>query len=176
MRFVAQVFFAYGVVLVLGALWRFTPFERSMPDVVALSAVYLGLRARTQVAPAMTAAVVIGYLADLLMGAPRGMLATIAGILCLTGHFVQGRIIVRGRVVAGVFSFVVTLISGLLALGLRSAFGLSSGPVGSALWTLFLSAILTGVMGPWYFRLCRLIDARFARTQRERDEALEGHP
>ncbi len=37
---------------------------------------------------------------------------------------------------------------------------------------LIASAALTGLFGPLVFRLCRFIDARFARTDRER-EALQ---
>jgi hypothetical protein len=67
-------------------------------------------------------------------------------------------------------------VSGLIALALCGWVNLGSGELGTASWTLLLSAALTAVLGPGYFRLCRLVDARFARTQRDRDEALEGHP
>ena len=174
MRLAAQVFMAYFLILVVGALWRLGPFERAIPDLVALSAIYLGLSAREKVAPAMLAAVVMGYLADLLVGAPRGLLTFDAGLLCLVGHFVQGRLIVRGRIFTMAFSALVGLASGLILLGLRVWLGRFSGALGSELWTLLLSALATGLAGPLVFRLCRRVDGRFARTQRERDAALEG--
>jgi rod shape-determining protein MreD len=174
MRLAAQVFAAYALLLIVGALWRLGPFERAIPDLVALFAIYLGLSARVRVAPAMLAAVLMGYLADLIMGAPAGLLAVDAGLICLIGHFVQGRLIVRGRIFTMVFSAAVGLASGLILFALRAWFGRWSGALGSELWTLFLSVLATGLVGPLVFGLCRRVDGRFARTQRERDAALEG--
>lgn len=175
MRIAAQVFLAYGLILVLGALWRLMPLGRAAtPDLVALAAVYLGLTARQQVAPAVFGAALIGYLADLLMGAPPGLFAAVAGMVCLLGHMVQGRLIVRGRMLAAVFSALVGVCAGALALLVRAVVGLDSGPLGAELVVLALSALFTGAAGPLFFNLARRVDARFARTRRERDAALEG--
>lgn len=173
MRIVAQVFLAYALVIVVGALWRLLPLGRAVPDLVALSAIYLGLTARDRVAPAVLGAVVAGYLADLLLGAPRGLLATAAGLLCLLGHFVQGRLIVRGRLFTLIFSLVAGLVAGAVVIALRAASGLGTAG-GAELWGLLASALLSGLIGPLFFSLARRVDARFARTQRERDAALEG--
>ncbi|HWM85251.1 MAG TPA: hypothetical protein VNO33_05420 [Kofleriaceae bacterium] len=174
MRLVAQVFLAYFMVLVMAALWRFLPIGRAIPDVVALSAVYLGLAARERLAPSMLAAVVMGYLADLLIGTPSGLLSTSAGVMCLLGHFVQGRLIVRGRLVTAGFALMIGLVSGAVLTALRAWHGLLSESLGSEIVTALLSALLTGLVGPLVFRLCRRVDARFARTRRERDAAAEG--
>jgi cell shape-determining protein MreD len=173
-RVVAQVFLAYGLVLVASALWRLLPLGRATPDLVALSAIYLGLTARARVAPAVLGAVIVGYLADLLFGLPRGLLASTAGVVCLLGHLVQGRLIVRGRLFTLIFSVLVGLAAGLVALALRAASGMAGSDVGDAIGGLLLSALLSGLVGPLFFRLSRQVDARFARTQRERDAALEG--
>jgi len=174
MRLAAQVFLAYFLVLVWSALWRFVPSGGAMPDLAALSAVYIGLAARERLAPAMLAAVVMGYLADLLIGTPAGLLSANAGVMCLFGHFVQGRLIVRGPLVTAAFSLLVGLVSGASLMGLRAWLGVLSGDVSSELIIALLSAGLTGVFGPLVFRLCRRMDARFARTRRERDAAAEG--
>jgi cell shape-determining protein MreD len=174
MRLVAQVFLAYFMVLLVGAIWRFLPFDRAIPDLVALSAVYVGLTARERVAPAMLAAVVIGYLADLVIGTPSGLLSTSAGVMCLLGHFVQGRLVVRGRLVTIGFALMVGLVSSAVLMALRAWLGLLSGSLGSEIGTGLLSTVLTGLVGPLVFRLCRKTDARFARTRRERDAAAEG--
>lgn len=174
LRFAAQVFLAYFLLLVAGALWRLTPLERAAPDLVALFAVYLGLAARERLAPPMLSAILVGYLADLLGSTPTGLLATTAGFMCLVGHFVQGRLVVRGPLVTAAFSLVVGLVSGGLVLALRIWAGLEAGALGSEIATLLVSALFTGMAGPVVFRLCRVMDARFARTRRERDAALEG--
>jgi rod shape-determining protein MreD len=174
MRLVAQVFLAYFLVLVVAALWRLVPIERAIPDVVALSAVYLGLAARERLAPAMLAAVVMGYLADLLIGTPTGLLSGSAGVMCLLGHFVQGRLIVRGPMVTAAFALVVGLVSAAVLIALRAWLGVLSPSFSSEVVTGLVSALLTALAGPLVFRLCRLTDARFARTRRERDAAAEG--
>jgi hypothetical protein len=73
-----------------------------------------------------------------------------------------------------IFSSIVGAVSGLVLLALRAAFGLLGASFGTELVTLLLVAIATGLCGPLIFRLCRQVDARFARSQRERDAALEG--
>ena len=174
MRLTAQVFLAYALLLVLGVVWRVMPLSRAAPDLLALSAVYLGLTARDRVAPAMLAAVIIGYLADLLMGTPRGLLALSAGLVCLAGHLIQGRLLVRGWLFTSVFSFFTAVLTGLLVLTITAAGGMRIARFGDEVWVLFGSGILTGLFGPPVFQLCRRVDSRFARTRRERDAALEG--
>jgi rod shape-determining protein MreD len=174
MRIIAQVFLAYGLVLLVGALWRLVPIDRAVPDLVALSAIYLGLTARERVAPAVLGAVVAGYLGDLLLGTPRGLSATAAGVVCLLGHLVQGRLIVRGRFFVLVFALFVGLASALVVLGLRAASGLETGRPADEAGGILASVLVSGLAGPIVFSLARRVDARFARTQRERDAALEG--
>ncbi len=173
MRIAAQVLLAYVLILVLGCLWRLLPLGRAAPDVVALSAVYLGLTARHRVAPATLGAVVLGYLGDLLLGTPRGMLAFSAGIICILGHVIHRRLIVRGWIVTIAVAFFTGLFAGVIGLILRASAGLIPSGVGVEFLILLSVAALTGLAGPLIFRLCRMIDARFARTYRERD-AIEG--
>jgi rod shape-determining protein MreD len=172
MRVAAQVFLAYALVLVVGCLWRLLPFERATPNLVALSALYLGLTARHRLAPSTLGAVVLGYLADLLMGTPRGVMALTAGILCIFGHVIHRRLIVRGFGVTLAVTFATGLVAGIVMLLLRAYGGLV--PAGIEPGLLLYNAVLTAAAGPVVFRLCRIIDARFARTYRERDATLEG--
>lgn len=172
MRVAAQVFLAYALVLLVGCLWRLLPFDRAAPNLVALSALYLGLTARHRLAPSTLGAVVLGYLADLLMGTPRGMMALTAGILCIFGHVIHRRLIVRGFGVTLAVTFATGLAAGIVMLILRFMGGVVPAGIEPAL--LLYNAVLTAAAGPVVFRLCRIIDARFARTYRERDATLEG--
>lgn len=174
MRIATQVLLAYALILLLGCVWRLMPFGRAAPDVVALSAFYLGLTARHRLAPSTLGAVVTGYLGDLLVGTPRGMLALIAGLLCILGHVIHRRLIVRGLGMTLAVSFFTGLAAGLLGLLIRAYAGLIPQGAGLGAGMLFYSAALTAMAGPLVFRLCRTIDARFARTYRERDAAIEG--
>jgi hypothetical protein len=171
-RIAAQVLLAYALVLVLGCVWRLVPLPRAAPDVVALTAVYLGLTARRGLAPSTLGAVIIGYLGDLLTGTPPGLLALTAGVLCIAGHLIHRRLLVRGWMVTIGFSFFAALLAGLVSLLLRGLGG--QGGLGGELPSLLFVSATSGLAGPLVFRLCRRLDARFARTHRERDAALEG--
>src|SRR5690606_7307788 len=161
------VFAAYGLLLVVGAIWHLTPLGDAVPDVVALAAVYLGLTARRQLAPAMCGAVVLGYLADLVVGSPPGLLSLTAGVVCAGGHLVQGGLLVRGRRCTAAFSLGAAVFAGLFVIAARSATGLLHGSVAGELRGLAAGALVTAIAGPLLFRFFRLVDARFARTQRE---------
>jgi hypothetical protein len=172
-RVAAQVALAYAVMLVLGVVWRVIPSVPS-PEVAAVFAAYLGLTARVQLAPATFGAVLIGYLADLLLGTPRGMSALTAGIICVAAHLFHRRLLVRGWAVSTVFSAAVGVATTLLYTIVRATMGLPLWGAGAQLTTLALTALVTGLAGPVFFRACRLLDARFARTAREREAALQG--
>jgi rod shape-determining protein MreD len=161
------------MVLIFSALAAHLPVGRAVPDVVALFAVYLGLSARERIAPSMASAVLLGYLADLVIGTPRGLLAFSAGAICLAGHLVQGRLLVRGWLFTAIFSFFTSLLSGCLALAVRATLGDWLGFARESR-AMLVVALLTALLGPIVFRLCRGIDAKLARTHRERDLVLEG--
>lgn len=172
MRVAAHVILAYALILVLGSLWRFVPLGRLSPDVVALCAVYLGLTARDRLASATLGAVMLGYLGDLLIGTPRGMLALTAGILCIVGQLIHRRLLVRGLVVTLGVSLLTGLVSGLIGLALRAYGDLVPDDVGLEIGVIAGSAAMTGLAGPLVFRLMRALDARFSRVYRERDVVL----
>lgn len=170
MRIAALVALGYVSVLFLSAVWRLLPVE-TPPDVVALIAVYLGLTSRERVAPGMLGAVLIGYLADLLMGTPRGMLALNAGLICMIGHFIRSTFVVRGRKVTMLFTGITGMVSAIIVMIMS---GVGGSHAGIDLLGVLLAGLLTGLLGPGVFFLCRFIDSRFARTYRERDARLEG--
>jgi hypothetical protein len=175
MRSAALVLIGYAVMLVLGVVWPVLPLgpaREAPPDVAALTAGYLGLTARRGVAGAVAAAVITGYLADLLGGTPAGLLALVAGLTCVLGHLVQRRILVRGWAVLG-FAAALGATASLLAFLVRLATGEPIGG-GRELGMLVLVALSTALLGPLLLRLYRRVDAAFARTHREREHALEG--
>ena len=182
MRTAVQVLAGYALLLVFGAVWRLAPITLAAPDLLAVVAVYLGLTARTVViggatlrlAPATLGAIVLGYLADLLCGSPRGALALSAGLVCVAGQLVQRHLILRGLLASMVLAFFAGLLSGVILLLIRLSGGLTAGDSWREAGMLLASAVLTGVVGPLVFRMCRSIDARFARTAREREITLGG--
>lgn len=177
MRTATLVIVAYLLCVILAAFWRLMPIaivRDAVPDLGALSAAYLGLTARRDVAPAVGASVVLGYLVDLISGAPPGLMALVLGLTGLVARTVQQRILVRGATMTIAFSAFVALVAGALALFVRALYNVPSGAFVTSLSHLALVTIATALLGPLVWRVFRRIDAAFARTHRERDAALEG--
>jgi rod shape-determining protein MreD len=175
MRVAAHVLSAYLVMLLFGALWRILPFDVLAPNVPVILAAYLGITTRDRVPHATFGAVAIGWLADLLMGTPRGLMALTCGILCLCGRLVSVRLLVRGRGVVMVFAFLASLLSSLIVGAVRVYLGAGLASAWREILVAFGSAALTALFAPLLFRVCRRVDVAFARTEREREAAREGY-
>jgi rod shape-determining protein MreD len=169
------VLVAYVVCAVVASIWRLLPWiSDAIPDLGALTAAYLGLTARRQVSPAIGGAIVLGYLIDLISGAPPGLIALVLALTTLVARAVQQRILVRGAAVSIAFSAFVALVAGVLALIVRVLYRMPSAAFSVELQHVALVTLATAILGPLIWRMFRRIDAAFARTHRERDAALEG--
>ena len=177
MRTATIVLVAYALCIVVSSVWRMVPSELAqtvVPDIVALTAAYLGLTARRWLSRAVAGAAVLGYLGDLISGAPPGLMALSAGIMAMIAHGVHARMLVRGFAMTLGFSIFVGAVAAVLVLAVRVAVGLPRGARGTEHARVAGVALATGVVGGPVLRLYRRIDAGFARTHRERDAALEG--
>ncbi len=170
-----MVLVAYFACVIIGAVWRLLPWiHDAVPDLGALTAAYLGLTARRNIAPAVGGSVILGYLVDLISGAPPGFLALVLGLTCVIARAVQQRIYVRGTTMTVAFSAFVALVAGIVAMFVRGIYHVPSAAITLDLRHLALVALTTCVIGPLVWRIFRRIDAAYARTHRERDAALEG--
>jgi rod shape-determining protein MreD len=177
MRTATIVLVAYALCVIVASSWRLMPaavLRDAVPDLGALTAAYLGLTARRQVAPSVGGSVVLGYLTDLISGSPPGLCALTLALTCLAARAVQQRILVRGAAMTIGFSAFVALIAGVASLIVRAFFGIPRAAFSLELRHLALVTIATALIGPLVWRVFRRIDAAFARTHRERDAALEG--
>ena len=176
MRIATIVLAAYVLAVVVGAVWRLMPgfVLDAIPDVGALTAAYLGLTARRGAAGAVGGSVVLGYLVDLISGAPPGLHAVTLALTCLVARAVQQRILVRGAAMTMGFSAFVALIAGVEGLVVRAIYGVPRAALAVELQYIALVTVATTLLGPLVWRVFRRIDAAFARTHRERDAALEG--
>ena len=175
MRTATIVLVAYLMCVAVASLWRFVPWiADAIPDLGALTAAYLGLTARRQVSPAIGGAIVLGYLIDLISGAPPGLVALVLGLTTLVARAVQQRILVRGAVISVAFSAFVALLVGILSWLVREIYQVPTAAFAVELRHLAGVTIATAIIGPLMWRMFRRIDAAFARTHRERDAALEG--
>jgi cell shape-determining protein MreD len=176
-RTATLVLAAYALCVIVGACWRLMPasfLRDAVPELGALTAAYLGLTARRNLAPAVGGSVALGYLVDVISGAPAGLAALVLGVTCLVTRGAQQRILVRGAAMTIGFSAFVALVAGLVGLIARGGAGIPVAAITVELKHLALVAFATALIGPLVWRLFRRIDAAFARTHRERDAALEG--
>jgi rod shape-determining protein MreD len=132
------------------------------------------LTARRQVSPAIGGAFALGYLVDLISGAPPGLFALVLALTTLIARAVQQRILVRGAAISIAFSAFVALVTGVLALAIRVAYRMPTTTISIELQHVAFVTIATAIVGPLVWRVFRRIDAAYARTHRERDAALEG--
>jgi rod shape-determining protein MreD len=174
-RTATLVIVAYGLCVIVGAVWRLLPWVSvAVPDLGALTAAYLGLTARRTVSPAVLGSMVLGYLVDLISGSPPGLIALVLALTCMIARAVQQRIYVRGATMTIAFSVFVSLIASVVAMLVRALYHVPSAALSLEMRHIALAAIATGVIGPVVWRIFRRIDAAYARTHRERDAALEG--
>ncbi|MGN6105563.1 MAG: hypothetical protein ACTHU0_10695 [Kofleriaceae bacterium] len=162
------------IVVSVWGLMRAALLRDAVPDVGALTAAYLGLTARRNLAPAVGGSVAIGYLIDVISGAPPGLAALVLGLTCLVTRGAQQRILVRGAAMTIGFSAFVAVVAGLVMLIVRVVFGASRASFGLELTHIGMATVATALVGPLVWRMFRRIDATFARTHREREAALEG--
>lgn len=177
MRTATLVLVAYVLCVIVGAVWRLMPasvLRDAVPDLGALTAAYLGLTARRGAAGAVGGSVVLGYLVDLISGAPPGLHAMTLGLTCLVARGVQQRILVRGATMTMAFSAFVALIASVAGMCLRIVYGVPHAAFPLEAKYIALVTVATTLVGPLVWRVFRRIDAAFARTHRERDAALEG--
>lgn len=174
MRIIALMTAAFLLVVFVGAAWRVTPFDVVTPDVALLVALYLGASVRGQAWEVTVAALCIGYLADVVGGLPRGLGAFVLGATCLLARAATARLLVRGTIFTTVFCLIGALAAAALTFALRASFG-QLGRLAIEVPAALGSALLTALLAPMVFRICRWIDARFARTAREREALRDGY-
>ncbi|HEY1558613.1 MAG TPA: rod shape-determining protein MreD [Kofleriaceae bacterium] len=176
MRTATLVLVAYVLCVVVAASWLALPhaLRDAIPDIGALTAAYLGLTARRDVAPAVGGSIALGYLVDLVSGSPAGLAALVLGLTCLVARAVQQRIYVRGTTMTIAFSAFVSIVTSLAAIVVRALYGMPRASWSVELRHLALVAIATAAIGPLVWRVFRRIDAAYARTHRDREAALEG--
>jgi hypothetical protein len=176
MRLASHIGVAYVILVITGAVWPVLPFQVVAPNIAIVFAAYLGITARGRITDPTIAALMIGWLADLLTGTPRGLTATICGVTCILSRVTTTRLLVRGWVFIASLAGVSALLAYVLTIAIRAYFS-PHMPFAIARHAIVAvgSAFLTAVVAPGIFRLCRSVDSRFARTEREREAVREGY-
>ena len=150
--------------LVCGALRSLIALPIPVPDLALIIVLYLGLGARGPAPLHAGCAIALGYLADLLGGAPRGLHALSLALVMLLARSGASRLLVTRVWQELVVTFAVALGHGALVIALASP--LYDGGATSALRQVPTAALSTALFAPFLFALLRRIDRKLAPDPR----------
>jgi rod shape-determining protein MreD len=166
MRPASHVALGFFALIAIGAAWPIIAGnDAARPDVIAVAALYLGLTARDDLATSVGAALVLGYLADVLAGTPTGLLAFSSAAICFASHLAQQRLVVRGRLAVVIACAGAAVAMTLLVAALTRAAGIGRVAAGVDIVGLLAVAALTATLGALVFWLHRRVDARLSKVR-----------
>jgi len=155
----------YLLLILTGSLRALLPFSLPVPDVALMVVLYLGLGGRGAPSAHAGVALILGYLTDLMSGAPRGLHALSFVIVMLLARAAASRLMVSRVWQEMVVAFAVALGHGALVVAVASP--MYDGEALSALRQVPASALMTAVIvAPLLFRFLRRIDRKLAPDPR----------
>lgn len=159
MRSVVTLVVGLLLLLLQSTVMEFAPVHLVTPTLGLLVVLYVGM-APLKWAPG--AAVVVGfcmgYLFDLVSGAPRGVHAFVFASIALFARMLVWRLAVRGVVLKAAIAFVASMLAAFLIVVVRAQISPESGYGG--LRQAPVEALLTAVFGPAVLWLLARLDGR----------------
>jgi len=152
------VFLAIGYVLLVfeGVLMLLLPLRVAAPDLALLVVVAVALSRRGTAPTHAAFACALGYVADVVSGGPRGLLAFTFVAISLVGRFFSRRVYVDrwwGRMVAAAMC---TALSGAVTVTLHAL--VVEGSTARSMALVPLHAAITAATAPIVVGLCRRVD------------------
>jgi rod shape-determining protein MreD len=159
MRSIATLLVGLLLLLLQSTVMEFAPIHLVTPSLGLLVVLYLGM-APLKWAPGAATVVgfCLGYLFDLVSGAPRGVHAFVFLCMALIARTLAWRLAVRGIVLKAAVSFVASMIAAFLIVVVRAQISPESGYGG--LRQAPLEALLTAAFGPPVLWLLSRLDGR----------------
>jgi rod shape-determining protein MreD len=159
MRSVATLIIALLLLLLQSTVLEFAPVHMVTPALGLIVVLHLGLSEKWTSSSAALVAFCIGYLFDLVSGAPRGVHAFVFVLMSLFARAMAARLAVRGLVFKAASSFVASLLAAVLVVVVRAQVGHDEGGY-SDLRQVPLEAVLTGLFGPPVLWMLARVDGR----------------
>ena len=119
------------------------------PNLALLVVLFVGLSGRATFAGVVVIACALGYLGDLVSGAPKGVHMSAFALVAMAVRASQ-RVLVRGALATAIVAGTFTGLCGLLVIGLRAAVGLGVGF--GLLRRVPYEALSTALVAPLAFR------------------------
>jgi rod shape-determining protein MreD len=159
MRSLATLVVGLLLLLLQSTVMEFAPVHLVTPSLGLLMVVYVGM-APLKWTPSSAALVgfCMGYLFDLVSGAPRGVHAFVFLVMALIARAVAWRLAVRGLVLKAATAFVASLVAAFLIVVVRAQISPETGYGG--LRQAPLEGLLTAALGPPVLWLLSRLDGR----------------
>jgi rod shape-determining protein MreD len=164
MRTLVLVAVVGALLLLQSVLLGLLPAYLPPPAVGLLVALHVGLSPRWSLGGGVVAGFAMGYLFDLIAGAPSGTHALVYSLVALGTGLVSSRLLVRGAIVRALVSFAVTLVAALLVVAVRA--WVTPGAGWGGLRFAPLEALFTALAAPALMRLFERLDGRFQARSR----------
>jgi rod shape-determining protein MreD len=159
MRSLVTLIVGLLLLLLQSTVMEFAPMHLITPSLGLLVVMYVGM-APLKWAPgsAVMVGFSLGYLFDLVSGAPRGVHAFVFVTVAIIARILAWRLAVRGIVLKAATSFVASMIAGFLIVVVRAQISPESGYGG--LRQAPLESLLTAAFGPPVLWLLARLDGR----------------
>lgn len=157
-RAVVFTLVAWLGLVVTASLQALSPWHLPTPEVALLVVLYLGLGGRGTTPSHVGVALVIGYLADLFAGAPKGLESLTLAVAMVLARAASSRLDVTTPWHTLVIAAVAGAGHALVLLALSST--LYGGDALSALPLVPLTAVATALVAPFAFSLLHRVDRR----------------
>jgi len=159
MRSIATLAVGLLLLLLQSTIMEFAPVHLVTPSLGLLVVLYVGIATlKWSAASAVIVGFSLGYLFDLVSGAPRGVHAFVFVSMALVARLLAWRLSVRGVVMKAAIAFVASLLTALLIVVVRAQISPETGYGG--LRHAPLEALLTAVVGPPVLWLLTRLDGR----------------
>jgi rod shape-determining protein MreD len=157
-RAVVMVLATWVGLIVTSSLQALSPRRVPTPELALLVVLYLGLGGRGTAPAHVGVALVLGYLADLFAGAPKGLDALALGVTMVAARAASSRLDVAAPWHTLMIAAVAAVGHGLLLLALSSP--LYGGEATVALSLVLATTVTTALAAPLVFALLLRLDRR----------------
>jgi rod shape-determining protein MreD len=176
-RVAAFILLGYALMVLVSAVGALSPIRLPLPEVGLLVVLYLGLTARGPLPTHVGVALLLGYLTDVLSGAPRGLHALSLAATMLIARGAASRLLVARRWQEVLVTLLASLGHGLVVAALIMS--PDGAPSWSAGWGERLAAlpgpaIVSAVTAPLFFALALRLDRRLGVTRGPRTLGARG--
>lgn len=159
-RAIVMILAVWVGLIVASSLQALSPWRLPTPELALLVVLYLGLGGRGTAPGHIFVALVIGYLADLFAGSPKGLESLTLGVTMLLARGASSRLDVATPWHTMVIALVAAVAHGLLQLAISSS--LYAGDASAALRLVPPTAVTTALIAPLVFRWLSQLDRRLA--------------